>query len=110
MRLPVYDEPATTLEGFGPMFKNLIMEDHDADYVPLMITQGYLEEEQIRSFLEANGIPTAKVGEAVRDLYGFTLDGLAAASIQVPRELVEVARELLDKANRGELEIPDPIE
>jgi len=82
-----------------------IDEHEDPDYVPISSAQGMLEEGQIRSFLEANGIPTQVAGEAVRRTHGLTLDGLGAARILVPRALASTARDLLRKADRGDLKI-----
>jgi len=83
----------------------------DPDYVPISTAQGMLEEGQVRAFLEANGIPTQVYNSDIaRKVYGFTLDGLGAARIYVPRELAATARELLEKAQRGELEIEESPE
>ena len=78
-----------------------------ADLVRVATVQGPLEEGQIRSFLEANGIPTVIRGEAVGRTYGLTIDGLGARQILVPAELAVTARDLLDRADHGELEITD---
>jgi hypothetical protein len=77
----------------------------DAGYVVIATVQGPLEEGQILSFLRANGIPAEVRGEGVRQVYGLTLNGLGAAQVLVPRHLALDARELLERADRGELEI-----
>ena len=78
-----------------------------ADLVVVSTVQGPLEEGQIRSFLEANGIPTVIRGEAVGKTYGITIDGLGARQILVPAEFADTARDLLDRADHGELEITE---
>ncbi len=40
--------------------------------------QGEFEEQALRTFLEANGIPTVVRGEALRKTHAFILDGLGA--------------------------------
>ena len=65
------------------------------------------EAQQVKTFLEANGIPCRMRGEALRMTHGFTLDGLGVVRICVPSHLVEEARELLAKAESGELTLSD---
>jgi hypothetical protein len=77
----------------------------EPDYVVVATAQGPFEEGQIRSFLEANGIPVQVQGEGVRRVYGININGLGAAQILVPREHAVRALDLLDRAERGELEI-----
>jgi len=77
------------------------------DYVVVSTVQGPFEEEQVCSFLNANGIPARIQGEAVRRTYGFTMDGLGAGNILVPRDMAAAAQDLLAKADRGDLRIED---
>jgi hypothetical protein len=77
----------------------------DADYVVVTTVQGPLEEGQVSSFLEGSGIPTQVIGEGVRRVYGLTLDGMGAAQVLVPRKFAITAKDLLEKADRGELKI-----
>jgi len=79
--------------------------DHSAEYVPITNVQGQMEVSQIRSFLESNGIPSVVQGESTRNIYGFTVDGLAAAQVLVPKEQAADAVELLKEANHGDLVI-----
>jgi hypothetical protein len=65
--------------------------------------EGEIEAQQIRAFLEANDIPCVFHGEALRKTHGLTLDGLGAVEIHVPLEHAEQAKELLAKADAGEL-------
>jgi len=77
----------------------------DPDYVVVTTVQGPLEEGQVSSFLEGSGIPTQVIGEGVRRVYGLTLDGMGAAQVLVPRKFAITAKDLLEKADRGELKI-----
>ena len=70
-------------------------------------TNGDPEAQQIKAFLAAHGIPCAFRGEALRMTHGFTLNGLGVVRICVPAELVDKARQLLARAESGELDLPD---
>jgi hypothetical protein len=61
-------------------------QGHDVDYVPILTLQGLLQGTQVRSFLEANNIPTLVYGETVRKTHGIVIDGVGATTILVPRE------------------------
>jgi hypothetical protein len=91
-RLP--DEPDDLIEpqNLGP-----------TDFVVVATVHDPIEEGQICSFLQANGIPAQPKGEtALRKAYGL---GIGFVEILVPRELADAARELLDEADRGEFNI-----
>jgi putative signal transducing protein len=79
--------------------------DHNAEYVSVTTVQGQLQLSQIQSFLESNGIPSEVQGESTRNIYGFTVDGLAAAEVLVPRDQAATAIELLREADHGDLVI-----
>lgn len=76
-----------------------------SDTVAVATVQGEVEEQQLRSFLEAHGIPTVVRGEALRKTHAFVLDGLGAVTILVPSEHAEAARDLLARVDAGELEL-----
>jgi hypothetical protein len=65
--------------------------------------EGEIEAQQIRAFLEANDIPCVFHGEALRKTHGLTLDGLGMVEIHVPEEFMEEAKDLIARANAGEL-------
>jgi len=67
--------------------------------------QGEIEEQQLRTFLEANGIPTVVRGEALRKTHAFILNGLGAVEIMVAPEHAVAARDLIAKVESGELEL-----
>ena len=79
-------------------------------YVAVSTVQGQFAEEQLRAFLEANGIPTEVRGETLRTTHGLSLDGLGAVEILVPADQADEARELLARAESGELRIGDSTE
>ncbi|HET9129797.1 MAG TPA: DUF2007 domain-containing protein [Terriglobia bacterium] len=79
--------------------------DHNTEYVPVTTVEGQLQLSQIRSFLESNGIPSEVKGESTRNIYGLTLDGLAAAEVLVPKDQAATAIELLREADHGDLVI-----
>ena len=68
---------------------------------------GELHAQQIRAFLEANGIACAFRGEALRLTHGFTVDGLGQVEIFVPDDQAERARTLLAAADAGDLRLGD---
>lgn len=67
--------------------------------------EGEVEAQQVRSFLEAHGIPCAFHGESLRKTHGLTLDGLGLVEIHVPSDFLEQAKELLAQAEAGELSL-----
>jgi hypothetical protein len=79
----------------------------DSDPVIICTAQGDVEEQQIRSFLAAHGIPTAVRGEALRKTHGFILDGLGEVVIEVAAEHADYARELLAAVDRGEMALDE---
>ncbi|MGD8331799.1 MAG: hypothetical protein PVJ49_20370 [Acidobacteriota bacterium] len=86
------------------------MSAESTDYVVVTTVQGPVEEEQMRSFLEAHDIPVHTRGEAIRRIHTTTIDGIAATDIEVPARFVRAARELLERVERGELRLPDDFE
>jgi len=79
-------------------------------YVVVSTVQGQFAEEQVRAFLEAQGIPTEVRGETLRATHGLSIDGLGAVEILVPRQREEEARELLAAVDRGEFRLPEETE
>lgn len=78
-----------------------------SEYVVIATTERPLEEGQIGSFLEANGIPVQiRGGSSLRE-HGLNIGG--GVQILVPEEFAEEALELLETAARGDLEI-DPTD
>ncbi len=70
---------------------------------------GEFPAQQIKAFLASHDIPCAFKGEALRNVHGFTLDGLGEVSIVVPEEFAEKAKELLQRVEQGELALDDTM-
>ena len=75
----------------------------DNELITVYLAQGEADETQVRTFLEAYGIPTTSWGEALRKTHALVLDGLGEVQVQVPAEHADRARELLAMVERGEL-------
>ena len=60
----------------------------------------YIEANIAKGLLESNGIPAFVAGENAANVY--TVPSIAAASLQVPEDKVNEARELLKAAAEGE--------
>jgi hypothetical protein len=75
----------------------------------VFVASGEVEAQQVRAFLEAEGIETMLTGEAARHAYGLTIDGLGAVTILVPDEDADAARVLLRSAEAGALRLPDQL-
>ena len=71
---------------------------------------GRIEAQQVKTFLEAHGIPANLRGESLGITHGFTLDGLGVVHVCVPGPQVDEARQLLARADSGELTLPDHAE
>ena len=70
-------------------------------FIAVSTVQGQFAEQQIRAFLEANGIPTEVRGETLRTTYGISVDGIGRVEILVPGDRADEARELLKQADTG---------
>ena len=77
------------------------------EYVVISTVQGQFVEAQIKAFLEAHDIPCQLRGETLRVTHAISIDGIGAAEVLVPSELADKARDLLARAERGELAIDE---
>jgi hypothetical protein len=82
-------------------------DDARTRYVCVATVHGPIEEAQVCAFLHSNGIPAQTRGEAIRKIHGITLDGIGAAEVLVPAQFALAARELIARAERGELRIDE---
>ena len=82
---------------------------HDEAGAPITIAeaQGEVEAQLLRGFLEARGIRAILRGEAVRNVHGFTLDGLGRVEIQVAPADAERARELMADLEAGRMRLDE---
>jgi len=73
----------------------------------VFVASGQVHAQQVRTFLEAAGIPTLERGESLRNTHGLTLDGLGAVQIFVAEADAAHARSLLDSAEAGRFRLDD---
>jgi hypothetical protein len=71
---------------------------------------GELQAQQIRAFLEADGISSELRGESLRNTHGLTLDGLGMVEILVSGTDEDRARALLAAAEGGQFRLDDNAE
>ena len=76
----------------------------------MFVANGQLHAQQVRSFLEAEGVETVLRGESLSKTHGLTLDGLGRVEILVDPADEERARALLDSADVGALRLDDDYE
>ncbi len=82
----------------------MVNSDHE---VQVYVARGEIEAQVMRSFLQGHGIACRIAGEALRITHGFTVDGLGEARLLVPAHQAERARDLVAKADAGELALDD---
>jgi hypothetical protein len=75
----------------------------------VFVANGEMHAQQVRAFLEANGISAAERGESLRNTHGFMLDGLGAVEIYVREADAERARSLLDSAEAGAFRLTEDL-
>ena len=73
----------------------------------VFVASGEMQAQQVRAFLEAEGIASLERGEALRNTHGLTIDGLGAVEIYVAAADAERARSLIDSAESGRLRLSD---
>ena len=71
----------------------------------VFVASGDMQANQVRGFLEAEGITTFVRGESLRKTHGLTLDGLGRVEILVPDDDAARAQELLASAEAGKLRL-----
>ncbi len=78
------------------------------DQEPVVVWEAanVMEAEIVKSRLEAEGIPAIIRSEALGQIYGLTMGGLAAADVLVPAPLADRAIEILE-SNAGMDDMPD---
>ena len=79
----------------------------ETEWTVVYTAQGELEENQVRTFLNAHGVSTSTRGEALRKTHGLTLDGLGQVEILVAPEQADEARALLEAAEQGKLALSE---
>lgn len=62
---------------------------------------GEMEAQVIHSLLEYHGIPSVMQGEAARNIYGLTVDGISEVRIMVWEHMADEARSLIKGRENG---------
>lgn len=70
--------------------------ENETGLIELMVVEGLMEAEIIKSKLENFEIPCMLKFEAVGRLLGITSDGLGKVQIMIPRDYLEKAKEILN--------------
>ncbi len=83
------------------------MPDESGAHVTVTEAQGEVEAQLVRGLLESRGIRTILRGEALRNVHGFTLDGLGRVEIQVAPADAERARALIADLESGRVRLED---
>jgi hypothetical protein len=73
--------------------------DNEAELLELMVVDGLMEAEIIKSKLEHFEIPCMLKFEAVGRLLGITRDGLGKVQVMIPLRYKEKAREILNSTS-----------
>ena len=68
---------------------------NNEELVEVYRAHGEMEAQVIRSLLEYHGIPSLLKGEAARNIYGVTVDGIGEVRIMVWERLADEARSLI---------------
>ncbi len=76
----------------------------------VFVANGETHAQQVRAFLEANGIESIERGEALRHTHGLTIDGIGAVEILVADAEADRARELLAAAESGAFRLAEDEE
>ena len=76
----------------------------------VFVSNGEMQAQQVRAFLEAAGITSEFRGESLRNTHGLTLDGLGRVEILVAYADEERARALLASAEDGRFRLEDDAE
>jgi hypothetical protein len=67
------------------------------DLKEVLKTQGSVEAEVVKSYLESNGISVFLKGLVVQSVHAFTADGLGRIKVFVLAKDYEIAKKLLEK-------------
>ena len=67
------------------------------ELVEVYRANGEMEAQVIRSLLEYHGIPCLLKGDAARNIYGLTVDGIAEVRFMVWERMADEARSLIKR-------------
>jgi hypothetical protein len=69
----------------------------DNKFVTIYTTNGDPEAYIIKGKLETEGIPVLLKYESAGRVFGITVDGLGEIQVQVPENMLEIARKIIEK-------------
>jgi hypothetical protein len=72
------------------------MEKRGPKLVEVLVVQGQIAAEVVKSHLESEGIPVLLKYESAGPIFGITVDGLGKVKIMVPEELAEEAKRIIE--------------
>jgi hypothetical protein len=73
----------------------------------VFVASGQIQAHQVRTFLEASGVPCILRGESLSKTHGLTLDGLGRVELLVAETDGARATTLLASAESGEFRLTD---
>jgi len=76
----------------------------------VFVASGQIHAHEVRSFLEASGVPSVLRGESLSKTHGLTLDGLGRVDVLVAEADGERALALLASAETGEFRLMDDVD
>jgi Putative prokaryotic signal transducing protein len=71
------------------------MEKPGPKLVEVLVVQGQIAAEVVKSHLESEGIPVLLKYESAGPIFGITVDGLGKVKILVPKDLAEEAERII---------------
>ncbi len=75
--------------------------------IQVYLTEGQLEAEMIKAFLEAQGLSVVLSQESIAKTYGLTVGRLGEVKVLVPERQVDEAKSILQAMERGDYENVD---
>ncbi len=73
----------------------------------VFVANGQIQAHQVRTFLEASGVPSILRGESLSKTHGLTLDGLGRVEVLVAAADEKRALDLLASAELGDFQLKD---
>lgn len=88
-------------------YPNEAKEETPPELVTLLVLNDPWEAQIIRGVLANYGIVAVLASEAVREVYGITIDGLGEIKVQVREEDEAEARDILEAHRRGDIPLEE---
>jgi hypothetical protein len=88
----------------------MMSKDQNEEYVVLVVAQGEIEAQVLRSILESEGIVVAYTSTIAQNVYPISVDGLGEITLHVPAEDRERAEEIIREYRKRAEAAGDSIE